>query len=295
MGEIAFRAILFSDIFESKLIDKYYHHFSNFYIDDNTYRLVLRVKLKGREKEQIFPEFDPILGWTAKAVTEDNPLGMSMSRKYTLNEFKGRSTLLIFGDSFIHGVTKPEYNIPQLLDNVLDSTLVLNFGVKGYGLDQMYLRLRSVIDLFDNPHIMVGILYPDLDRCIYKVMQSPKPYFEVLGDSLILKGVPIPTNYGQWLERYPITISSYVIAGLNGIIRRALKTRWGVKYLFKLHPSESTKRRDEKKAICRKIIENIKKECDRRNASLTFVLFPMDYHMIHEGWYEVFLKEAFKE
>jgi len=181
------------------------------------------------------------------------------------------------------------------LDKELDNTLVLNLGVSGYGLDQMYLRLRSVIDFFDKPHIMVGLIYADLDRCLLKVRQAAKPYFEVLGDSLVLKGVPLPATYGEWLKRYPITIKSYMIAGLKGLVRRALSSRLGCQYLFNFHPSETKERREEKKLIVRKLIEEIKKECDARDARLTFVVIPSTVSMIHQVWYEVFLREVFGE
>lgn len=295
ISEIVLRFLLFSDIFKNTTIRKTHHYFANMHVDDNVYRLLLRWELEGREKEPIFPRFDPIVGFTAEPVTEDNPLGIVIDRKYTLDEFKGKRTLLFFGDSFIKGFTDFEYKIPELLDKELDNALVLNFGVSGYGLDQMYIRLRSVIDLFDMPHVVVGLIYADLDRCLYKVMHAAKPYFEVSGDSLVLKGVPITANYGQWLKRYPITIKSYLIAGLEGLIRRARKTRFATEYFFNLHPSETKERRDEEKLIVRKLIENIKKESDARDARLTFVVFPNTFNMIHEGWYEVFLREVFGE
>ena len=292
--EIAFRSLLFSDVLKYKIS---HHYFANRYIDDNAYRIFLKWELDGRENEPIFPNFDPIVGYTARPVTEDNPLGIIIDRKYTVDEFKGKRTMLFFGDSFIHGtaVDRIEYKIPQLLDNILDSTLVRNFGVKGYGLDQMYLRLRSVIDFFDKPHIVFGLIYPDLDRCLYEVRHAAKPYFEVAGDSLALKGVPISANYGEWLKRYPITIKSYLIAGLQGLVRRALRSDLGVRYFFNFHPSETNQRRDEEKLIVRKLIEKIKTKCDTRGAPLTFVIFPDSENMIHEGWYRKFLRQVFGE
>jgi hypothetical protein len=290
--EIAFRALLFSDILKNRISP---HYFANLHVDDNVYRLQLRWEIEGRENEPIFPEFDPIVGHTAEPVTEDNPLGIVIARQYTLDEFKGKRSLLFFGDSFIRGFTDFEYMIPQLLEEELDSTLVLNFGANGYGLDQMYLRLRSVIDLFDEPHVMVGLIYADLDRCLYKVMHTARPYFEVSGDSLALKGVPLPATYGEWLKSYPITIKSYIIAGLQGLVRRAFKSRLGCKYFFHFNPSETNERREEKRLIVRKLIEDIKKVCDARNARLTFVVFPGPVNMIHKGWYESFLSEVFGE
>ena len=159
----------------------------------------------------------------------------------------------------------------------------------------MYLKLRSVIDLFDEPHVMVGLIYEDLDRCLYQVMHKAKPYFEVSGDSLVLRGVPLPATYGEWLKSYPITIKSYIIAGLQGLARRAFKSRLGSRFFFRFNPSETNERREGKKLIVRKLIEKIREECDARDARLTFVVIPGTVNMIHQGWYEVFLSEVFVE
>ncbi len=289
-GEIVLRILLFSN---TSKISLNHHFFANPHVDDNGYRLLLMRELKGKENKPIYPEFDPILGWTAKPRDKDNPLGIVIDRKYKLDEFKNRQILLFFGNSFVEGLNTYEYKLPQLLDKELSEMTVLNFGNNGYGLDQMYLWLRSVIGQFSEPHIMIGLIYPDLDRCIYQVMHAAKPYFKIEEDSLVLKGVPIAANYGQWLEQFPVTIKSYLFAGCDGLTRRAFSTRWGCKYLFKFHASESTTRRNEKEKLWYKLIEEIKELCKNNNASLTFVLFPSDYHMIHEGWQEVFLKKVF--
>jgi len=65
--------------------------------------------------------------------------------------------------------------------------------------------------------------------------------------------------------------------------------------MFKFHPSESTMRRDEKKAICAKLIKKIKEVCDDHDSRLTFIFFPSPRHMIHQGWYEVWLREVFHD
>jgi len=290
--EFLLRTVIFSDYFKNKIN---IHYFANYYESDNAYRLLLRNQLKGREEEPIFPEFDPQVGWTAETVTKDNPLGIVTDKGYTIDEYKDKRTLLFFGDSFIEGLTDINYKIPQLLDKKLDGISVLNFGVAGYGFDQMYLRLHSVINLFDKPHIVIGLIYPDIDRCVFKVMHSAKPYFEVENDSLVLKGVPIPANYGKWLRLYPITIKSYLFAGFKGIIRRILVSRFVKEHWFEFYPSESPKRKNEKKTICRLLIKKIKNECDAKGSKLTFILFPDRIDMIHKGWYEIFLKKTFTD
>jgi len=93
IAEIVLRGLLFSGALNNKTS---HHYFANIHVDDNGYRLLLQWELEGREKEPIFREFDPIVGFTAEEVTKDNPLGIVIDRKYTLDEFKEKRALLFF-------------------------------------------------------------------------------------------------------------------------------------------------------------------------------------------------------
>ena len=293
--EILVRIVLFSSCPRNLVRTNKHHLFANFYVDDNAYRLRMKWSLDGREGEQVFSQFDPVLGWTAVPRVRENPFGVVTNSKYSLSELKSCRAMLFFGDSFVEGLTEIESKIPQLLDAKLDRQVVWNFGVSGYGLDQMYLRVQEVIEYFDKPHILIGVLYQDLDRTIYKVRHSAKPYFEIMDDNLSLKGVPIPRDYNKMLESYPPTIISYALNGFAGGLRSLLNTRLGVEHLFMFHPSESLERRRDKEKICKKIIEGIKTECLKNNAALTFILFPHNFHMIHLGWYETYLKRLLRD
>lgn len=290
VSEILLRMALFSDLIKAECIRKA-GYFADFYFDDNVVRLKLAWSIKTLHDFSPPSDYDPVLGWKIPE-SENNPLGLVTDKKYSIEEYQNKPVILFFGNSFVAGYTATEDQIPQDLERRLSGVRVLNFGVRGYGLDQIYLKMKRVIDRFDSRHIFIGLFYHDIDRCLYRVR---KPYFEISGGELVLRGVPIPADVKKWPEFYPVRIRCYTYAAFKGLIRRLLETRWGIRYLFRWHPSESKKRLGEKKAIARKIIESIKAETDRRNARLTFVLFPFPYHLIHDGWYEKFLKGVFKD
>jgi len=292
--EVILRVLMNSDAFV-EFRKKNYHYFADQW-DGSIYRLSLKYTLKGRENDQIFENFDPYLGWNAMPKTKENPVGIRTTEKYTLAELNAIRPVLFFGNSFVEGYkNEDDYKIPQLLDKISNKFKVVNLGVGGYGLDQTFLKFKETIQLINASHVLIGIFYENVDRCVYELMASPKPYFEVTGDSLVLKGIPIPANYGEWLKRYPITIKSYVIAGLKGLLRRARSSQWGVRFFFRFHPSETANNRSQKKTIAKYIIKSIAEECKRKEIPLTFVLFPIRYHLIQEGWYEVFLRDVFNQ
>ncbi|MCZ6593945.1 MAG: hypothetical protein O6943_03410 [Bacteroidetes bacterium] len=291
-GEILLRYALFSGFLKNRISP---HYFANLHHDDNVYRLLLKWQLEGKKNEPMLPEFDPLLGVTGEPVTPKNPLGLVTNKEYGIENFTDKRVILCYGNSFTEGFTDYQYKIPQLLDKSIANVSVLNFGASGYGLDQMYLRLKTTIDHFNGPHVIVSVIYGDLDRCLYEVMHTARPYYKVADGRLVLKGVPIPADYNKWLERYPLKPRCYVWEGLNGLVRRVLDSKLGNEYLFRFHPSETSTRKNEKKLLVYKLIESIKQLCDSRNAKFTFIFFPNRQHILHEGWYQVFLREVLEE
>ena len=289
LGEGLLRLFIFSDTFSEQALKLLGRFIGDIYADDSRYRLQHRLKLKGREDEPVFSSFHPLLGWTARPITEDNPLGITKDAPYALDSLYREQVMLFFGDSFTLGLTDMNDKIPQLLDDKLSEMTVLNFGVAGYGLDQMYLYLKTVGDFFSDAHVMIGLFYNDIDRCVYKIREAPKPYFEVEAGELVLKGTPLPDHYGKWLEVYPLPRQSYFLTISMGLLRRQFKRRWASEHLFQFHPSETQRKREEKTIITRLLIEKIKKEIDLKGWKLTFVLFPYNIHLIKEGWYERYL------
>jgi hypothetical protein len=268
---------------------------ANFYGDDTFHRLLLHIKLRGREDDHVFAIFDPMLGWTARPRTPDNPLGIVTAAPYRLEDLRDRPAIIFLGDSFIAGVTPPEHTIPHRVGMRLSGPKVMNLGVPAYGLDQMFLLLRSVVDYFDHPHVVVGLLYNDVDRVAYQVHYSVKPYFEIEDGRLVGRGVPIPADHRAWLEAYPLPPRLYVLAALGGVMRAAATTRWGTEHLFFLHPSETRALRTRKTALSERLLQALRDECAERGLRLTVILFPHAEHVVHDGWYGPWLHRVLLE
>ncbi len=267
-------------------------YLGNANVNDTKQRLLLRLHRKARVRMGIPPQFHPHLGLTATARTPDNPFGILTEVRYLDDQ---REKILFFGDSFVEGNTEAAYKIPQLLDEKLADHLVLNLGVRGYGLDQMYLYLQWASAELQPKHVLIGLLYADLNRLLFRVNQGPKPYFEVEGEDLVLRGVPIPADYEKWLELYPPRVTSYLLSAGRGLVRRGLATRWATRHLYGLHPTQTSARREEKKLLTRQLTEKIRQECRAYGIGLTFVLFPQTHHLIHEGWEELFMRGLLDE
>jgi hypothetical protein len=288
-GELALRTILFSRS-TLRLATALVQYVANPAADDDFHRIFLHLKLRGNEHGPMFKTFDPLLGWTAEPRTPANPLGLRGGMPATLAELRDARVMLFLGDSFTAGVTAPADAIPHRLEGLVPGWTVLNLGVGGYGLDQVYLLLRSVVDDFSAPHVLVGLFYNDIDRLVHRVGPSPKPYFEVEGGELALHGTPIPPDFGRWLELYPAPRKLYVASAVGGLFRRLMLTDWATEHLFAFHPAETSAQRGKKEALTRLLLRAIKDTCDRRGLRLTVVLFPYREHLVHEGWYGPFVR-----
>ncbi|MFQ5515605.1 MAG: hypothetical protein ACE5FG_14410 [Myxococcota bacterium] len=204
---------------------------------------------------------DARLGWSYPR-TPTNPLGVLASIPYELGG-EGRP-VLFYGDSYVENGAQLEDKIPQLLDAELAELRVYNYGVRGYGLDQIYLRFLESHRLFRNPLILFGVFVEDLDRCLLDFRNAPKPFFRVENEELILSGMPLAPSVEAYLRAHPPRTRSYFLAAL---VR-------GVRY-FRAGGSSfrDPYRRKEMEAIGAKILGAAVRESRRWNLSMVFVLF----------------------
>jgi len=180
----------------------------------------------------------------------------------------------------VQGVTTAAESIPQQLEQVIPGYAVYNYGIGGYGLDQVYLRYRESHRKFETPIVVFGIFSEDIDRCLLSVRSGQKPYFRIENGELTLKGVPIDPDPQAWLAANPPRVASYLLAFVQKRLRiLAAHGRTG----------EVSHRRDEEKQIASRLIQAVVREAASRNEPLLFVVFYAEGELTDESWRERFL------
>jgi hypothetical protein len=144
---------------------------------------------------------DPVLGWTnrpgeipvAGTMAHISEQGLRSPRTFPLDKPPGVTRVAIFGDSFAFGSeVAGDDTYAAVLGRELDGAEVMNFGVPGYGPDQMLLRFRAEGLAFHPDVVVVGLNSLVLDR-VGPFTTWYKPFFALQGDDLVLHGVPVPS------------------------------------------------------------------------------------------------------
>jgi hypothetical protein len=102
--------------------------------------------------------------------------------------------LLAVGDSFTFGdqVTDSE-TWPAHLEKLSGNTVV-NAGVDGYGVDQIFLRARRLLSRYRFSTVIFSFIPDDIRRSQMSVMfATAKPYFDFKEGRLTLENVPVPS------------------------------------------------------------------------------------------------------
>jgi hypothetical protein len=231
---------------------------------------------------------DERLGWTSSAfapatyVHEDAPLALE------------KRPVLLFGDSYAMGITAPQDSFQTLfaLSPLARDHVLLNFGVGGYGLDQMLLLLPRVLDDYEgrDPLVVIGVLVDDdLDRCTLTLREQPKPSFELVDGALVLREDPLPTP----LERYargPTPTPSYLWRYL---------TRTGKLLPKSVRDSlaDYAARDRRKEQLARTVLAQMLGELEKRGFERLFVLFHNWPSLVDRGrcgWRDAALREPLK-
>lgn len=193
--------------------------------------------------------------------------------------------ILFYGDSFVRGVSDPEYEIPRNMHGQLDNTAVVDLSCGGYGVGQMFLMFQETHRKVRDPLILVGLYVDDdLGRSVLSVRTGQKPYFSVRGERLKLEGVPVDPDSRRYFSTHPPEIRSYLVR----LISRKFFQHFDPDYLRKAG-------RQKKIAVNRKIIEEWHSICRRQDYPLIFVLFYSMHSLNHEIWQAKFVRALLKD
>lgn len=152
-----------------------------------------------------FDAFHPTRGWASRPDVRDadtfgegsvntNSAGLRGRRDVAVSKDSSRPRVLVVGDSFTFGdEVRDEEAYPHVLDGLLPEAEVVNFGVHGYGHDQMLLLLREQALAYEPDLVVLGFVRDDMERNMLAFRDFAKPRFVLAGDRLSLRNVPVPT------------------------------------------------------------------------------------------------------
>ena len=178
----------------------------------------------GNELTFYWDLYHPLYGWTnlpgyrsderVPFTVTINSQGLRAPRDYAPRPAPGVARLAVVGDSCTFGEgVDDDQTLPSYLERSLAGVEVINFGVHGYGLGEMVLRLEREVFAFNPDRIfLVLTVPPDLERTVLTNYDHPKPAFAVEAGQLVMQNVPVPVAFRQRL----LLRHSYVAAWLFG-------------------------------------------------------------------------------
>jgi hypothetical protein len=160
---------------------------------------------QGRRLVQPFDVYHPVRGWTLRAGLDNVPAfgdkrlsstdrGYRGRRDVPATKPAGRIRVAVLGDSFTFGeeVGDEDTWVHQL--GVRHPALEpVNLGVHAYGHDQMLLTLREEGPWLQPDIVLLGFVHIDLGRNRTAFFDYAKPHFDLQGQSLVLRNVPVPS------------------------------------------------------------------------------------------------------
>lgn len=170
--------------------------------EDLYWRFVRR--LATHEAAAFEPPHDPALGWTWPGIEPRTYVHAEESR---LGE---RRPVLLFGDSYSACLTDAQVCFQGLMESsdLAEQCQLLNYGVSGYGFDQICLLARAAVPRFAerDPVVVIGLLVDDdLTRSLLSLREYPKPRLGVEDGRLVVpqSTVPTPAQYRADPEPLP--------------------------------------------------------------------------------------------
>ncbi len=185
-------------------------------------------------------------------------------------EIAGRRPVLLYGDSYAQCTTSAAHCFPALLahGDLADRYAMVDFGVGGYGLDQVLLLLRATIDRWKalDPIVIVSFyVEDDFQRTSLTFRCWPKPRLSIVDGKLASTGPPIappdafveanPLDVPSWLARFLVFRGRFLPEAWRARLRRPFDHR------------------EEQIALGRQILKEAHEDLDARGLSHFFLAF----------------------
>lgn len=230
--------------------------------------------------------------WDGKYRPPDNPhpllgwIGSFSPTSYLHTDsaqLKGRRPVLLFGDSFAQCVSGEEcfQDILNPHEAFSKRFFLLNYGVGGYGTDQIYLLMTKAITQYENPIVLFSFMTYDLDRSLLSVRTGQKPHFSVYADTLQLSSILIDPDPAHFFATHPAQVSSYFFSALHRIPQ----------LIWPSGVSDDPQFRPAKQALNEKILQAAVQELCSRDVPFVFIVFHSDMAILREDWRNVWLRD----
>lgn len=204
--------------------------------DDSSWRLFWIVAHRQHEEwTGKYSIYHPVRGWAVMPnvrnmtpfgkgkFVNSNSRGLRGSSEYSYSHVPGKQRILVLGDSFTFGTdVSDDETYSHYLQSSLPNAEVLNFGVQGYGQDQILLYLQEEGVKYHPDVVVLGFMFMDTYRNLWNFFAFAKPKFEMTPEGLKLTDVPVPTPE-QVLAREPYRSKAWDMAF---ILRE--KIRWSL-------------------------------------------------------------------
>lgn len=180
------------------------------YSDDNDrfWRLWFAQRARPNDKAVFYcHQYSPTRGWSIAPDLRDvhcmptqpskflntNSHGLRGQREFAYARNPGHKRVAVFGDSFTFGeeVSDNETYLAYLAEQFPEAE-VMNFGVRGYGYDQMLLYLKEEGVKYHPDVVVLAFNKLDLARDRLAFRDAAKPRFVLSNGQLQLENTPVP-------------------------------------------------------------------------------------------------------
>jgi len=219
----------------------------------------------------IYADYDKNKGWNLRPNLRNvkglsgeqinsNSNGFRGTKEFTLQKIPERKRIAIIGDSYVFGEVNNDNQIfPYYLGEMLPSAEILNLGVRGYGHDQMLLKLKEEGIKYNPDIVILLFLGLDISRNLETFRDYAKSKYILQNGSLVMTGVPVPTPREiVKADRYHI----YLIDCAKIL-------------LYEIKNSIGLQEKEENK-ITAAILKEMKTTCDKSGAKFIIVAFDQD-------------------
>ena len=279
MVEFVFRKMLFGDspsfqhLRSAYFYSDHIRHKHEEFFNENYWKLNYRFNPTFNVKKP-----DSLLGWSGR-------FHANSREHFERGKVNHRRPVLLYGDSFAMCIDSTDcfHEILNADEEFKQEHYFLNYGVGGYGIDQIYLLFENTVDQFSTPFVVFSMLTTDMDRSMLSVRDSYKPYFEQTKNGLELKGIPIHKTSAQNHEENPPKIFSYV---------------WNRIKSGKANPFPQSTRKERKyieriKSLNREILLKAFDRLKKLGDNYVVLIFHPDYHP-DDSWRLKFLEDLCK-